>query len=212
MPYLNMFWSAPLQIVLALTLLWNILGPSVLAGLLVMVLLIPVNGIVAMKSKKFQIEQMKEKDKRVKMMNEILQGMKILKLYAWEPSFENLVGDIRKKETDILKKIGYLAAGTSFVWSCAPYLVSLVTFATYILSDPENNILNAEKAFVSISLFNILRFPLSMLPMMITWMVQVGLLAHSHVRNYPFMIFLLPSICRLVSRSSVSTTTLIPRN
>ena len=169
-----MFWSAPLQIFLAMFLLWRELGASVLAGLLVMVLLIPINGFIAMKAKKLQVSQMKEKDNRVKMMNEVLQGIKILKLYAWEPSFENLISDIRTKETNIMKKVAYLSAGTSFIWSCAPYVVSLVTFATYVLVDPENHVLNAEKAFVSISLFNILRFPLSMLPMMITWMVQVA--------------------------------------
>ena len=69
--------------------------------------------------------------------------------------------------------MGYLAAGTSFVWACAPFLVSLVTFATYVLSSAEN-ILDAERAFVALSLFNILRFPLSMLPMMISGMVQVS--------------------------------------
>jgi hypothetical protein len=50
--------------------------------------------------------------------------------------------------------------------SCAPFLVSLVTFATFVLSDPAN-ILDSEKAFVSLSLFNILNFPLTMLPMML---------------------------------------------
>jgi len=47
-----------------------------------------------------------------------------------------------------------------------------VTFAVYVLSD-ENNILDAEKAFVSLSLFNILRFPLSMFPNVISNVVQV---------------------------------------
>lgn len=51
--------------------------------------------------------------------------------------------------------------------------VSLVTFATYVLVD-ENNVLDASTAFVSLSLFNILRFPLSMLPMLISNMVQVS--------------------------------------
>jgi len=53
--------------------------------------------------------------------------------------------------------------------------VSLTTFAVYVLSS-RDNILDAEKAFVSLSLFNILRFPLSVLPMMIANIVQVGLL------------------------------------
>lgn len=51
--------------------------------------------------------------------------------------------------------------------------VSLVTFATFVLVD-EKNVLDATTAFVSLSLFNILRFPLSMLPMMISNMVQVS--------------------------------------
>ena len=44
-------------------------------------------------------------------MNEILQGIKIIKLYGWEPSFEKQVGDIRDKELSILKKMAYLSAG-----------------------------------------------------------------------------------------------------
>ncbi|CAH0555482.1 unnamed protein product [Brassicogethes aeneus] len=169
--YINMIWSAPLQICLSLYFLWYELGPSVLAGLAVMIVLIPVNGFIANKVKILQIKQMKNKDERVKLMNEILSGIKVLKLYAWEPSFENQVIKIRNKEIKVLKQSAYLNAGTSFIWSCAPFLVSLVTFATYVLVD-ERNVLDANKAYVSISLFNILRFPLSMLPMMISNWVQ----------------------------------------
>jgi hypothetical protein len=61
----------------ALYLLWKTLGPSVLAGFFVMILLIPLNGVIAAKSRKLQQKQMKEKDQRVKMMNEILQGIKV---------------------------------------------------------------------------------------------------------------------------------------
>ncbi|XP_062546111.1 multidrug resistance-associated protein 1 isoform X14 [Armigeres subalbatus] len=171
--YINMLWSAPLQIALALFFLWEILGPSVLAGLAVMIILIPVNGVIANKIKTLQIKQMKNKDERVKLMNEVLSGIKVLKLYAWEPSFEQQILRIRDKEVKVLKSAAYLNAGTSFIWSCAPFLVSLVTFATYVMVD-ENNVLNATTAFVSLALFNILRFPLSMLPMLISNMVQTS--------------------------------------
>ena len=58
-----------------------------------------------------------------------------------------------------------------------PHQVALATFATYVLvnkdsTDP-NDRLTADKAFVALSLFNILRFPLSMLPMLISFIVQV---------------------------------------
>lgn len=171
--YINMLWSAPLQIALALYFLWDLLGPSVLAGLAVMIVLIPVNGFIANKTKQFQISQMKNKDQRVKLMNEILNGIKVLKLYAWEPSFEEQVLGVRNLEIKVLKKSAYLNAGTSFIWTCTPFLVSLATFATYVQISPEN-ILDAKTAFVSISLFNLLRFPISMLPMIITSLVQAN--------------------------------------
>lgn len=88
-----------------------------------MIILIPVNGFIANKVKELQIKQMKNKDDRVKLMNEILSGIKVLKLYAWEPSFESQVQGIREKEINVLKKAAYLNAVTSFVWSCAPFLV-----------------------------------------------------------------------------------------
>ena len=61
--------------------------------------------------KKFQRENMKLKDSRMKTMNEILDGMKVLKLYAWEPSFQTQVEKIRTTEVDNLKKLSYLQAG-----------------------------------------------------------------------------------------------------
>ncbi|XP_073399008.1 multidrug resistance-associated protein 1 [Dendrobates tinctorius] len=171
--YINMIWSAPLQVIFALYLLWQILGPSVLAGVAVMILLVPVNAVIAMKSKKYQVVQMKCKDNRIKLMNEILNGIKVLKLYAWELAFKEKVLGIRQEELKVLKKSAYLSAVGTFTWVCAPFLVALSTFAVYVLSD-ESNVLDAEKAFVSLALFNILRFPLNMLPMVISSMVQAS--------------------------------------
>ena len=82
MPYINMLWSSPLQIAIALYFLWQTLGASVLSGFLVMVLLIPINGAIAAKSRQFQVQQMKQKDIRVKSMNEILQGIKVSKPFS----------------------------------------------------------------------------------------------------------------------------------
>ncbi|XP_070201507.1 multidrug resistance-associated protein 1-like isoform X2 [Littorina saxatilis] len=169
--FLYALWSSPLIIVLALTLLWGQLGAAVLAGVAIMVLLIPLNAVLALKLRKYQQEQMKLKDARIKLMNEVLGGMKVLKLYAWEQSFEDKVVDIRNKELHVLKKSAYINAFSSFVWTCAPFLVTLATFATYILMS-DDNYLDAGKAFVSLSLFNILRAPINLLPMIISMMAQ----------------------------------------
>ncbi|XP_041671464.1 ATP-binding cassette sub-family C member 3 isoform X3 [Cheilinus undulatus] len=171
--FLNMLWSAPLQIVLALYFLWQNLGPSVLAGVAVMIMLIPFNAVIAMKTRAYQVEQMQYKDARIKLMNEILNGIKVLKLYAWENSFKEKVLAIRQKELNVLRKTAYLGALSTMAWTSAPFLVALTTFAVYVTVD-ENNILDAEKAFVSLSLFNILRFPLNMLPQVISSLVQAS--------------------------------------
>ncbi|XP_035260765.1 canalicular multispecific organic anion transporter 2 isoform X2 [Anguilla anguilla] len=171
--FLNMLWSAPLQIILALYFLWQYLGPSVLAGVAVMVLLIPLNAAIAMKTRAFQVEQMQCKDARIKLMNEILNGIKVLKLYAWENSFQEKVLQIRHNELNVLRKMAYLGALSTMAWTSAPFMVALTTFAVYVTVD-ENNILDAQKAFVSLSLFNILRFPLNMLPQVISSIVQAS--------------------------------------
>ncbi|NP_001425648.1 multidrug resistance-associated protein 1 isoform 11 [Homo sapiens] len=171
--YINMIWSAPLQVILALYLLWLNLGPSVLAGVAVMVLMVPVNAVMAMKTKTYQVAHMKSKDNRIKLMNEILNGIKVLKLYAWELAFKDKVLAIRQEELKVLKKSAYLSAVGTFTWVCTPFLVALCTFAVYVTID-ENNILDAQTAFVSLALFNILRFPLNILPMVISSIVQAS--------------------------------------
>uniref|UniRef100_A0A673HVS9 ABC-type glutathione-S-conjugate transporter n=1 Tax=Sinocyclocheilus rhinocerous TaxID=307959 RepID=A0A673HVS9_9TELE len=169
--FLHLLWSYPLQIALAIAFLWIELGPSVLAGVLVMVLMVPINGWLATKSRGFQVENMKFKDTRMKIVNDILNGIKVLKYYAWESSFEAQVQEIREKELKVMRKFAYLSSVSTFIFSCAPAIVSLVTFAVFVSVSPDN-ILDAEKAFTSISLFNILRLPLAMLPELISIMVQ----------------------------------------
>uniref|UniRef100_A0A4W5KXZ1 ATP-binding cassette, sub-family C (CFTR/MRP), member 2 n=2 Tax=Hucho hucho TaxID=62062 RepID=A0A4W5KXZ1_9TELE len=171
--FIHLLWSCPLQIALAIAFLWIELGPAVLAGLAVMVLMVPINGLLANMSKNVQIENMRYKDKRMKIMNEMLNGIKILKLYAWEPSFQNQVMGIREQELGVMRKFAYLSSVSTFIFSCAPALVSLATFAVFVAVDSEN-VLDAGKAFTSISLFNILRFPLAFLPMLIAAMVQTS--------------------------------------
>lgn len=150
------------------------LGISVLGGFFFMVILIPINGYLTSVAKKLQIKQMKLKDERVKAMNEILSGIKIIKLYGWEQAFIDKVHSIRHRELSILRKINYFVCFLQALWNLAPFLVSFITFAIYVAID-KDNVLTAQKAFVSLALFNILRFPLTMLPNLVTSIIMVSL-------------------------------------
>uniref|UniRef100_A0A4X2M0D4 ATP binding cassette subfamily C member 6 n=1 Tax=Vombatus ursinus TaxID=29139 RepID=A0A4X2M0D4_VOMUR len=164
---LNILWSAPLQILMAIVLLWQELGPSVLAGVAVLVLVIPINALVANRLKMLKVGH------SMRLM------MCILKLYAWEPSYQKKITEIRKHELEIQKSGGYLT-------------VSLATFGVYFLLD-EGNILTANKVFTFMSLFNILRLPLFDLPTVISAVVQV--LLHNYFKNilhfFTFILFIL---------------------
>lgn len=66
---------------------------------------------------------MQYKDARIKLMNEILNGIKVLKLYAWEKSFQEKVLEIRQKELTVLRKTAYLSAVSIMAWTSAPFMV-----------------------------------------------------------------------------------------
>jgi ATP-binding cassette, subfamily C (CFTR/MRP), member 1 len=76
-PFLNMLWSTPFQVGLAFYFLWQTMGVAVLVGLGLLLLLIPINSWLSSRVKKLQIGQMKNKDHRVKLMNEILNGIRV---------------------------------------------------------------------------------------------------------------------------------------
>ncbi|XP_066475389.1 multidrug resistance-associated protein 1-like [Tiliqua scincoides] len=168
---LNLLWSAPFQILLTIIFLWQELGPSVLAGVAMLLLVVPINAFVAAKVKQLKKSQMKCSDQQIKLLNEILHGIKILKLYAWEPSYQKKVSEIREREIDVLRLSGYLTTFSMLALTCIPFLVSLATFGVYFLLDDEN-ILTPAKVFTSITLFNILRLPLFDLPMVISAIAQ----------------------------------------
>ena len=175
LPWLCFLWTAPIQIGIALWLLWNELGVSILGGLILMILFIPINGYIASTVKRIQQRQMGLKDKRLKAINEMLNGMKVLKLYAWEEAFIENIQKIRVQEIRYIRKAGYISTIFNVISSCSPFMVSCVTFTIYILIDP-NNKLDAEKAFVSIALFNLLRIPLAMIPNMMSFLIMVSII------------------------------------
>jgi ATP-binding cassette subfamily C (CFTR/MRP) protein 1 len=89
-----------------------------------------------------------------------------------ETLFLNKVSYIREEELKNLKSLGYLSSFQSFFWNFVPALVSLVTFAVFALVQGET--LTAQKVFVSLSLFNMLRFPLFMLPDVISSVMEAS--------------------------------------
>ena len=126
---------------------------------------------------------MKHKDMRVKLLNEIFSGIKVLKMYAWEKSFIQKIGNIRKLEVDVLRCVQYIDGLMFLVWNSAPFLVAIGSFLTYVLIDPQNNILDAQKSFVTLSLFNSLQAPFFLIPYSVVSVVQ-GYVAIKRINSF----------------------------
>ena len=169
--YGQMLWSAPFQIVLCMISLYQLVGISMLAGVAVMILMIPVNTLIAKLMKTLQKEQMKNKDSRTKLITEILNNMKSIKLFAWSQAFMKKLSYVRNDlELKTLRKIGAAQAVATFTWSTTPFLVSCSTFTVFVLTRDEP--LTTEIVFPALTLFNLLTFPLAILPMVITSIIE----------------------------------------
>ena len=171
--YGQMLWSAPFQIILCMASLYQLVGISMLAGVGAMILMIPVNGLIARIMKNLQKKQMKNKDARTRLVTEILNNMKSIKLFAWSQAFMNKLNFVRnEQELRTLRKIGASQAFANFTWSTTPFLVSCSTFMVFVLTRDEP--LTTEIVFPALTLFNLLGFPLAMLPMVITSIVEAS--------------------------------------
>jgi hypothetical protein len=69
---------------------------------------------------------MKLKDKRTKLINEVLNGIKVLKLNAWESAFEENIANVRDKEISTIRKAAYITGGMSIIISAAPTMVIIL--------------------------------------------------------------------------------------
>jgi len=166
-------WSAPFQIIICMVSLYQLVGWSMLAGIGVMVIMMPAHGFIARIMRNLQKEQMRNKDKRSRLINEIINNMKSIKLYAWGAAFMNKLNFVRNDlELKNLRKIGATQAFANFTWSTAPFFVSCSTFAVFVLT--QDKPLTADIVFPALTLFNLLTFPLAVLPMVITSIVEAS--------------------------------------
>ncbi|KAF4673598.1 ATP-binding cassette sub- C member 8 [Perkinsus chesapeaki] len=161
--FVNTAWSAPLRITISMVLLYKELGMASVVGAMVLVIMTPVQKkIIRWMFLKIKAAQ-GYTDERLRLVSETMEAMQIVKCYAWEDSFKAKTEEARDKELSKLKDYAEVRAFNSFLISAIPVLVSVVSFGAYVVI-PGNPPLTAVKAFTSLSLFNVIRFPLMQLP------------------------------------------------
>ncbi|CAI5724696.1 unnamed protein product [Peronospora farinosa] len=163
-------WASPIQLAIGMLLLVHYLGTASLAGVSIMILLLPTSAILSSQAAQLSKKILECTDKRLKFLTEFLQHIRVIKLYAWESEMLEQVNAIRGKELQWLKKAIILVAHGRAMLQAGPVLVSCGTFAAYSYIQKES--LTADKAFTAITLFSIFGMPLMALPQVVSLIFQ----------------------------------------
>jgi ABC-type multidrug transport system fused ATPase/permease subunit len=170
--YLHAVWYSFFQIGVAMYFLWGQLGVSCLAGLIVIILMIPTTNVVGRYQGKIQKTLMKARDERTALNSEMLSSMKVIKIQAWEEDFRTKLLHLRSIELDRLWQY-FITSGISVtMYSAAPLLVALATFAAYTML---GETLDVATALTALALFDIIRFPMIMFPQIVNSIVEAGI-------------------------------------
>ena len=176
---------------MALYLLYGQLGVACFTAIACLVLMIPLNMIMMKTSGAMLKAALAHTDERTKLEGELVGGIEVVKCSAWEAPFLERINAARARELAALWRVSILNAVVTFVLYAVPTIVPVATFAAYLLL---GNSLSSTKAFVSLALFNVLRFPLFLLPSLLqqltTAKVRISFPFASHLTLMPLLISL----------------------
>ncbi|KAA1073985.1 hypothetical protein PGTUg99_028716 [Puccinia graminis f. sp. tritici] len=169
--YLHFLWpESAIQLILAGIYLYILLGYSALAGMFCIVIAVPIQSYLTALWARYQDLLMAAADKRLGLATEVINNIKVVKFFAWESNFLQKMQVLREAELVMLFKRLLVTIGESTVSFSVPIFVSIVTFYTH--TKVLGKSLTAEEAFTALALFNVFRFPLSVLVGMISGLLQ----------------------------------------
>ncbi|XP_030838231.1 multidrug resistance-associated protein 4 isoform X2 [Strongylocentrotus purpuratus] len=144
-------WIGPLQLTVVLIILFKNMGPSCLVGFVILLCLAPLQGWMGKLFSKFRDKTALLTDERVHIMNEIISGMRIIKIHAWEFLFSDLVRESRRKEMAKVMRSTYLR---SFNFTASTSATAIISFATLTVYALTGHVLTPSIVFLAIPLFN----------------------------------------------------------
>ncbi|KAF9258420.1 hypothetical protein L218DRAFT_934784 [Marasmius fiardii PR-910] len=158
---MSKIWGTPLELVLGCTYLYQLLGWSAFSGFLVLFAGWPLTTLLSKRTIKIKKGMSSATDTRIRLLSELLKAVKFVKFFAWEEPWIEKVMGAREKELGWIVKSRINSVFLYLLWMSAPILVSIVSFATYVL---QGNELTVSKAFTAVALFGMIRAPLNVLP------------------------------------------------
>ncbi|KAG0339821.1 hypothetical protein BG004_006659 [Podila humilis] len=155
--------SLPIEVLLALWMLYQQLGWCALVGLVTILVLIPVQNKVATVFDDVKSRKMEAMDNRIRLVSEVFTGIKAVKMYGWEDAFKSKIAKYRQIEMAVLRRFGIVYAGMTLIFSTTMFM-SLLSFGIFALVGGPGGTpgeITPHVIFVSLSLFGLLSKPIS---------------------------------------------------
>ncbi|XP_006211067.1 ATP-binding cassette sub-family C member 4 [Vicugna pacos] len=157
--FLHFLWAGPLQAVLVTVLLWMEVGISCLAGMAILIILLPLQSCIGKLFSSLRSKTAAFTDVRIRTMNEVITGIRIIKMYAWEKSFADLITNLRRKEISKILRSSYLRGMNLASFFTASKIIVFVTFTAYVLL---GNMITASRVFVAVTLYGAVRLTVTL--------------------------------------------------
>ncbi|KYM85733.1 hypothetical protein ALC53_04514 [Atta colombica] len=150
---IHFMWSAPLSALIVAYILYQQVGYAGLIGIAAVFVVVPIQSYTGKLSSKFRLQTAIKTDERVRLMDEIISGVQVIKMYAWEKPFCAMVELARKLELRVVTKSSYIR-GIYMTFNLFTTRMALYCTLVTMLMLGDN--LTADKVFVISSYFNIL--------------------------------------------------------
>ncbi|XP_068155675.1 ATP-binding cassette sub-family C member 4 [Drosophila tropicalis] len=167
--FLHDTWKGPMESLLIGFLMYREIGLSAVIGVSFMLSFIPLQAWAARKAAYYRQMTAERTDLRVKLMNEIIQGIQVIKMYAWEKSFARIIADVRLKEVKAIRGTAFIHAALGCTAMISPLSVFLALCSYVYMGDP----LTAQKVYTVSSYFNMLNDSMvTFWPMSLTFIAE----------------------------------------
>ncbi|KAG0096414.1 hypothetical protein BGZ93_004576 [Podila epicladia] len=153
--------SVPIYTIIVVGLLIHLMGPSALLGAAILIGVNPVQGWAMSRLAPIRKRASQFTDSRIRLTTEVLQGIKVIKFFAWENSFLQKLSDIRSQELKNVGKLLHIRGMVAATSASLPVFASALSFVLYVALD---NKLEAKIVFPALAYFTVLRVPLMVLP------------------------------------------------
>jgi len=163
--------TAPFQIIIATGLLGRVIGAYCLIAPLVFFIMLPVASILGKRFGAFRQLIQIAADRRLKLTNELINGIRIVKFYAWEDAFVRNINSARQDELKQVRGLGYNRSFLIFIMSNTTTIIVGLIFLFFGFFGSNGN-LEVGTAFSTLSFINLLKLPFFLLPFTITLILQ----------------------------------------